>query len=413
MACHSVAQVAVSLLRIYCSLKDLPQRCQWALIEGDREPAAGEGRLAELPRRAQRVQLVIPAAQVLIVRVQLPRAARRHAGSVLAFAVEDKIIGDPDASHVNWLGVAGETDALAVVDKQGLTRWRDALGVVGIHAYEVHCEILLLPWSANEWSLAWDGREGFVRRSEFEGAMTDCGDRISPPLTLRLMLDEAQARSGRPASIAVFTRAPDAAPDIESWQRSLGVTIRLAGPWDWRTAPPHAGISLMREQQRWRGFAALSARLRPAAWIAGAALAIHSIALVTDWSLLAREQRALRSQMESRFRAVFPDAVAVVDPALQMRRKIADARHVAGLADSGDFSPMIEKVAEAVKQMPAGGLRTLSYESGRMTLELAAVDEATLRSMVARLMQSGLSVDTSSAALRAGSATAVITVRAS
>jgi general secretion pathway protein L len=169
----------------------------------------------------------------------------------------------------------------------------------------------------------------------------------------------------------------------------------------------------MREQQRWRGFAALSARLRPAAWIAGAALAIHSIALVTDWALLAREQRTLRSQMESRFRAVFPDAVAVVDPALQMRRKIADARHVAGLSDNGDFPPMLEKVAAAVKQLPPGGLRTVSYESGRMTLELAAVDAATLRSMVARLVQSGLSVDTSSAPVRPGSATAVIIVRAS
>jgi len=403
----------MSLLRIYCSLKDPPLHCRWALVDDGREPVAGEGRLAELPRRAQRIQLVIPAAQVLIVRVQLPPAVRRRAGSVLAFAVEENIIGDPEASQVCWLGVAGESDVLAVIDKQGLTQWRDALGLVGIHAYEVHCEILLLPWRANEWSLAWDGREGFVRSGEFEGAMTDCGDRTSPPLTLRLMLDEAQASGGRPESIAVFPRVPDAAPDIGAWQRSLGVTTRLAGAWDWRTAPSHTGVSLMREQQRWRGFAALSSRLRPAAWIAGAALAIHSIALVTDWALLAREQRALRSQMESRFRAVFPDAVAVVDPALQMRRKIADARHVAGLSDSGDFPPMLEKVAEAVKQLPLGGLRTLSYESGRMTLELAAVDETTLRGIVARLLQSGLSVDTSSAASRPGSPTAVITVRAS
>src|SRR5437762_7132975 len=144
----------MSLLRIYCSLKDPPLHCRWALVDDGREPVAGEGRLAELPRRAQRVQLVIPAAQVLIVRVQLPPAARRRAGSILAFAVEEKIIGDPDASQVCWLGVAGESDVLAVIDKQSLAHWRDALGLVGIHAYEVHCEILLLPWRANEWSLA-------------------------------------------------------------------------------------------------------------------------------------------------------------------------------------------------------------------------------------------------------------------
>ena len=174
---------------------------------------------------------------------------------------------------------------------------------------------------------------------------------------------------------------------------ALGVPLRLAGAWDWRTAPEQAGISLAQERRRWRLAPAALARLRPAAWIVGAALAIHGAALVVDWTLLASEQRALRAQMESRFRGTFPDAVAVADPALQMRRKLAEARHRAGLPDSGDFVPMIEKVAIGLQELPPGGLRTVSYESGRMTLELAAIDEAALRRIVARLVQAGLVVD--------------------
>src|SRR6185436_5416452 len=50
------------------------------------------------------------------------------------------------------------------------------------------------------------------------------------------------------------------------------------------------------------------------AWILGVALAIQTVALMIDWASLAHEQRTLRRQMESRFRAAFPDAVAVVDP---------------------------------------------------------------------------------------------------
>jgi len=61
--------------------------------------------------------------------------------------------------------------------------------------------------------------------------------------------------------------------------------------------------------------------------------------------------------------------------------------------DGGDFAPMIEKVSLGLKELPAGGLRTVSYESGRMTLELAAIDEAALRRAVARLVQAGLIVD--------------------
>jgi general secretion pathway protein L len=138
--------------------------------------------------------------------------------------------------------------------------------------------------------------------------------------------------------------------------------------------------------------------------MAAAALAVHAVSLVADWSLLRNEQRGLRAQMEARFRSAFPDAVAVADPVLQMRRQLALARHRAAIPDAGDFAPMIEKVAIAFKDLPPGGLRTVSYESGRMTLELAAMDEKTLRRAVALLIQSGLGVDVTG--------TKLVTVRA-
>lgn len=407
----------MSLLRIYCSLRDTPQRCQWALIGDARESVIGDGPLTQLPQRAERVQLVLPAAEVLITRARLPQTARRRAGSVLAYAVEDETVGDPDANQVSWLGSAADADVLAVADRQGLKAWHDALDAVGIRGYEVHCESLMLPWMVGEWSLAWNGREGFVRISEFEGTATDCGDRGSPPLSLRLMLDEAKTRGEAPASIAVHATHPDSSPEIEAWQRALGVALRLAEPWDWRTAPPEAGISLAQARARWRLPPGTLARLRPAAWIVGVALTVHALALVVDWTRLASEQRSLRARMEARFRSAFPEAVAVADPALQMRRKLAEARHAVGQPDSGDFLPMVVNVATALKQVPQGRLRVASYESGRMTLELAGVEGAGIQRIVARLLQSGLHVDKGAeaapASARSGSGTVIITVRSS
>lgn len=406
-----MAQGAVSLLRIRGSLRDLPQRCQWALAGEGREPVSGEGRLEDLPRRADRIQLVIPAEQVLLTRARVPQEARRRAGSALAFAIEEQTAGEPDANHVSWLGKVGDEDVLAAIDKRGLAQWRDAFTAAGVRGYEVHAETLLLPWAAGQWSLAWNGREGFVRTGELEGSATDCGDRESPPLSLRLLLQEAEARGAGPASLGLYTTAPDAAPDLDAWTRELGIATHVAGAWDWRSAPPDAGVSVAQERQRWGAFNGVATRLRPAAWILGAALAIQAVALVVDWTSLANEQRTLRRQMESRFRAAFPDALAVVDPVLQMRRKLTEAHHAAGQPDSGDFLAMIRKVSAAMKDLPAGALRTLSYENGRMTLELAAGDEAALQRMVTRLAQSGLSVDPSAASKRPPGASVVITVR--
>lgn len=407
----------MSLLRIRGSLADTPERCQWALVNDGQEAVAGEGLLTDLPHGIKRVQLVIPAAQVLITRARLPRAARRHAGSVLAYAVENETACEPDANQVSWLGPAGADDVLAVVDKAGLERWRAALSAAGVYGYEIHSETLLLPWEAGEWSLAWNGREGFVRSGALEGVATDCGDHEEPPLSLCLMLREYRRGDVCPAAISVYATVPDVAPDVDAWTRKLGIPVRVCACRDWRTAPSDAGVSLTRGSRRWLGMTSAMPRLRPAAWVLSAALAVHAVALVIDWTSLAREQRNLRQQMEARFRTVFPDAIAVVDPALQMRRKLAEARHATGQPDGGDFLPMIVHVAAATRDLPAGTLRTLSYESGRLTLELSAVDEAGARRIVAHLRQANLSVEMTAAPLLpaapASGAKLILTVRAS
>lgn len=393
MAGCCLAESLMSLLRIHASLAVAPDHCSWALVNEGREPVLGAGRLSDLPGRADRIQLVLPAAEVLITRARLPEGGRRLGAPVLAFALEEQTVSEPDVNQVTWLGTAGEEQVLAVIDKPGIQRWRVALDAAGIQAYEIHCEMLLLPWKNDEWSLAWDGSEGYVRSGEFEGAVTDAGDRKKPPLSLRLMLDEAEKNHVRPASVAVYTTASDATPDIAAWQKELGVTLRSAGRWNWWAASPDAGISLAQENRRWRAYSGITKRLRPAAWILGAALAVHAAALVIDWVSLANEQRGLRQGMEAHFRATFPDALAVVDPVLQMRRKLTEARHAAGQSDGSDFLPMLDKAGVALKDLPPGSVRILSYESGRITVELAPTDKAATRRVVARLQQSGLSVD--------------------
>lgn len=403
----------MNLLRLYCPLQELPQQCQWALLNDNGKSAVGKSPLTGLPRRADRIQLIIPAPEVLIAQARLPAAARRAAGSVLAFAIEERTVSEPDANQVSWLGTVVAGDVLAVLDRHGLERWRNALEKVGIRSYEVHSEMLFLPWAADEWSVAWNGQEGFVRIGKLEAAATDSGDRESPPLSLRLMLERAETNGSRPLSLALYTTAADALPEVEAWQASLGVPIRLAGSWDWRGAASGEGISLAQESPRWHALPVAASQLRVAAWIAGIALAVHAVALVVDWTLLAGEQRSLRRQMDSRFRAAFPDAVAVVDPLLQMRRKLAEARHAAGQADVGDFLPMMEKVVSEMKDLPMGAVRIVSYEGGRMTLEVMAMDEPTINRIVTRLRQAGLSADSSSSLTGAGRANAVITVRVS
>lgn len=417
----------MSLLRIYVEQLERTEHCQWVLL-GNRghkgEPMAGEGRLADLAQRVQRVsrvgrvELVLTASQVLIARARIPRRARRDASSVLAFAVEEKIASDPAANQVSWLGDVGvgnsdaDLAALAVVDKSGLTGWCAALAAVGLHVDAVHSEILMLPLQPGEWSLAWNGREGFVRCGVFEGWATDEGGRDAPPLSLRLMLDEASADGTRPSALALYVTGADAAPDWSAWQQKLAIKLRQAGTWDWRSAAAEVGTRLDKPGPRWQMFSGVALRLRAAAWILAAALVLHALALMLDWNRLVGEQRALRQQMESQFRESFPDAVAVADPVLQMRRKLAEARHRAGQADSGDFLPLIAQVTAAAKKLPPGVLQVMSYEGGQLRLELVTGDDVAVQQLAGRLQQSGLRVALSISTINSPRKNYVLTVSA-
>jgi general secretion pathway protein L len=399
----------MNLLRLYCPLLEIPAQCQWALVGDDGKSSVGSSSLKSLPRKANRIQLVIPASEVMITRTRLPAAARRATGSVLNFAVEDQTATEPDANQVSWLGTVDEGDVLAIVSRRGLDRWRTLLAEAGIRGYEVCSEMLLLPGTPGAWSIAWNGFEGFVRTGKLEAAATDSGDRASPPLSLRLMLETAKANGKTPNSLTLYTLAEDALPDVQAWQAILGLPIRHAGSWDWRNAPITEGVSLAQEAPRWGGMTAIAPRLRVAAWIAGIALVLHAVALAADWTHLANEQRSLRRQMDERFRTTFPDAVAVVDPLLQMRRKVAETRHAVGQPDIGDFLPMVEKVSAEIRDLPQGSMRIVSYESGRLTIEMLAADTAYVDRVVTQLRQSGFNVDRSASS--AGPGRAVLSVR--
>jgi hypothetical protein len=118
------------------------------------------------------------------------------------------------------------------------------------------------------------------------------------------MLAEAKAHNAAPARLALYSTSADAQPDPEAWQEELGIPVRPAGIWDSLAAPITAGISLANEQRRWQNLASALPRLRPAAWIVGAALAIQAHA-GADWTLLASEQRTCARDGDA-IRNVFP-----------------------------------------------------------------------------------------------------------
>ena len=109
----------------------------WVLREPrGRILSAGNNAFAEMPA-ADRVDVVVPASRVLFTRVNLPPANAAKTRQLLPFAIEDKLLANPETIHA----VAGTREEngdtpVAVVDKtwvnQVMARLRGGLSLEGI-----------------------------------------------------------------------------------------------------------------------------------------------------------------------------------------------------------------------------------------------------------------------------------------
>src|SRR6185369_15136751 len=97
------------------------------------------------------------------------------------------------------------------------------------------------------------------------------------------------------------------------------------------------------------------------------------------------------AQMNEQFKAAFPQAQAIVDPALQMRRNLRAARAAAGVAQESDFLPLLAKVARAG---PGGGwtVKTIGYDAGQLTLDVVLADPRQADSMLQLLEEKNIGV---------------------
>ena len=385
-------------------------RLGWALSAGGRVED-GHSRLADLPRAGE-VCLVLPVARVAFVRAALPLGPAAKLAKLAPFAIEDAIVSAPEDILATVLDDERDGERLvAVIDRGWLEAVLADLAAHGIRPARAIVESALAAGSAGAWTVVWAGGGGFAALGGIEAIALDASLDGRPPLALKLAADERRRRGDAPQAVRVLLAAGADAPNTARWAESLHVPVAVVGKWlpEAVDAAASACPNLLpgADGGRWRG-KDLLARFKPAALLAAAILLVHGALTVADWSRLAWTARSLRSDMDAAFRKAFPEAKAVVDPALQMRRNVADLRRAAGEPDATDFVPVLAKLAPA---LAAAGLRpqSLRYERGELALDLVVGPDDTRERVASRLQVPGLRVQVERIA--AGASGPVATVR--
>lgn len=374
-------------LRIYLTAQwqDAASPCAWALLDDAgvmRE--SGSGTLASLPQ-SDEATVIVSAERVLATTAVLPKIKRSKLETALPFALEDALIDDVSEAHVTpGAKLPDGRTVLYTLNKSWLSRFLAAAAAAKVRVRRIVPEFCVLPARTGEWSLAWDGAQGFLATAHSLGGALDSGGDARAPVGLQLRLQQEAPAALRLFALGSEVQAPD-------WGIKVPVIFEKQN-FDWRKAAIPAGApSLL-----WGKFAPppriseFWPWLRPALMAALLLFGVEVTVTNLEWALLAHERRQLVNGMTETFRETFGADATIVDTPLQMRRNVARLRHGAGVGDDADFSPLLEKFSAATGGVPGSTLRTLRYDGGKLDIEMTLAGASALDTLRQSIAETGL-----------------------
>ena len=385
----------MTILQIYLPEVGLPGEndvpLRYALRSNSGELSrSGAASRAELPRAAQ-VEIIVPASLVLFTEVKLPPVRGQKLRQMLPYAVEDKILSDPELVQVATGARADDgTTRVAVVDRGWLTAAIQQLQRLGLRPERGFTETCLPELEATAWTLVWDGGAGFVRTAPGAGFALDSMGLTDVPLALMKSVQEARAKNAAPEKI-IF-RAADSSmemPDLADWTERLGVPVVPGQDWQWAPRFLNTGSAINLLQGEFAPASSLREvlpQLRPILILAACIIAAQIFATGVDWWRLNREKKALSAEMGQTFRKTFPESkISDELVPLQMQRNLADLRRSSGQQQSDDFLPLLGKALPLLNGVSK--VETLNYDQGVLKLDLLYQDSAAAENLKIDLLK--------------------------
>jgi general secretion pathway protein L len=385
---------------------------------------------------AQRVVLLLAAADVALLRVKAPPLSHARLKAALPNLIEDQLIGDPGGCVVAAGGTHDGLRTIAAIQRTWLEHLAKTLIALGARRIAALPAQLCLPYQPDQpgqtvqpdqlgqpdqlaqpgITAAIDGRESgtdlTLRLSEHDGI----GLTIAPApgqeegqtqqtaaheviRALRAVAPGAPITLYVPqAQVSAYQQAPayrQAIDDTGTPGQRISV---LADNWaHWIAGSSNAAPDLM---------AGLGAAAGPGmdwrAWrwpliLAAAILLTNIAALNFDWWRKKTEAGALRASMTQIYKAAYPKETVIIDPIAQMRQKIAAAKRDAGLPSPDDFTSLAaafgEACATAMPGKTATAIAALEYRERGLIVQLKPGVEAPAGPLATLLAERGLSLD--------------------
>ncbi len=364
--------------------------CEWAILDNQAKVLRrGKDLLHALPQ-CDETEIVVPAAMVGYISAQLPPGSHAKVLNALPFLVEAGLISTPEETHAVLAAQSEGKIVVAVIQKAWMISVLERLARTEIFPIRMFPETLLPNLTHDSWAMVSRNHESFIRTSNSQGIPLDVdAGAEGPPFVLEMALMQIE-KTKRPINIDVYGEFPIHATE---WASQLGVLISRPSQQEWFVSRTKPTVNLL--QGEFQPSGAISRNLiafKPAAITLAVLLFMQISFSMIDYAIKARQNLKLDQAMVTQFKASFPNATAIVDAPLQMKRNLDDLKHGAGQSSNTDFLPLLATITPNIGAISVERLKGMDYQNGKLVLNLLMPDMEQAQAIRQRLSTAGLSV---------------------
>ncbi|MBU6469270.1 MAG: type II secretion system protein GspL [Gammaproteobacteria bacterium] len=388
----------------------------WLVMDafGNRMGQPGSGTLAQAAIIAdgRRVRVCVPGAQTLFLHADLPTRNSHKIHQGLPFALEDRLAEDIENLHF----AVGAPDArgypTVVVTRAHMQAWLDELTAAGVTAAELVVDVLALPVREHSLVMVADGDQVLVRFPDGSGIVAD---RTLAALLIQRQLAKLPESQHCTHALVYATDEPAqqetsallAGLDLEIAYSHLGSgAIGLMGGG---ARAPQAINLLQGMFARRDGAAGYWPRWRVAAGLLAALVAILIVQQGVSEFRLRHESAAQQEQIASLFHRALPDVTRMVEPRVQMERRLSQL--TGGNGSATGLLPMLAQVGAALQVQSGVQLQGFSFHGNVLQLQVQAGSMDALHSLQSALANNAaLEVQLDSVSSAAGQTTGRLTL---
>lgn len=394
---------------IYVRLGETPeQQVSW-LARGDvTTPTSRNEPLGRVVEQSSAVRAVVfaPATPMVTLEAEVPPLGGQRLRQALPYALEEHFAEDVENLHIahGTRSDSGNMPVVALADEQ-MAKWQQLFASLEFRPHQLLNEALALPWQEGEWSLLLEPHQALLRTGPHSAQSLPLEQ-----LSALLELTWKQRDEGQSPTLRIY----DARPDEDGFEVGIDLPVayeKVADPLrlliqGTESAPM---INLLqgeysRKEQLgkfWRPWRLTAVLL--AVW-----LVVQSLTAVWELFSLRSRDAELYAAIEQVYRDTFPQAKNVVNPRLQMERKLDDLR---GGGGGKAFNHLLAGSGAVLAVNKGLTVKSLRYKQGELELELDVEGLPVLDQLKSALQEKKLNVEVRSATARGDKVESRIVIR--